>query len=32
MKDEHFINWMRPAGLSKFKKLWGIIREDLEEG
>ncbi len=24
--------WMRPAGLPNFRKLWGRIREDLEEG
>ena len=32
MTDEHFIVWMRPAGLPNFRKLWGRIREDLNEG
>ena len=32
MKDEHFIVWMRPAGLPNFRKLWGRIRKDLEPG
>ena len=32
MTDEHFIVWMRPAGLPNFRKLWGRIREDLDEG
>ena len=26
MTDEHFIVWMRPAGLPNFRKLWGRIR------
>ena len=25
MEDEHFIVWMRPAGLPNFRKLWGRI-------
>ena len=32
MTDEHFIVWMRPAGLPNFRKLWGRIRENLPEG
>ena len=32
MTNEHFIVWMRPAGLPNFRKLWGRIREDLNEG
>ena len=32
MTNEHFIVWMRPAGLPNFRKLWGRIREDLPEG
>ena len=32
MTNEHFIVWMRPAGLPNFRKLWGRIREDLEVG
>ena len=32
MTDEHFIVWMRPAGLPNFRKLWGRIKDrDLEE-
>ena len=27
MTDEHFIVWMRPAGLPNFRKLWGRIEE-----
>mmetsp|Transcript_28523 Transcript_28523/g.93204 ORF Transcript_28523/g.93204 Transcript_28523/m.93204 type:complete len:337 (-) Transcript_28523:65-1075(-) len=30
--DEHFIVWMRTATLSTFRKLWGRIEVDLEEG
>lgn len=30
--DEHFMVWMRPAGLPNFRKLWGRINEDLEPG
>ncbi|MCQ2821173.1 MAG: CDC50/LEM3 family protein [archaeon] len=26
MENEHFIVWMRPAGLSNFRKLWGRVR------
>jgi hypothetical protein len=25
MQDEHFIVWMRTAGLPNFRKLWGRI-------
>lgn len=32
MTDEHFIVWMRTAGLPNFRKLWGKIDKDLEEG
>ena len=33
MEDEHFIVWMRPAGLPNFRKLWGrIIDQDLKKG
>ena len=33
MTDEHFIVWMRPAGLPNFRKLWGRITDtDLNEG
>jgi len=31
-EDEHFISWMRPAGLSNFKKLWAIINQPLQVG
>ena len=27
MTDEHFIVWMRPAGLPNFRKLWGRITD-----
>ena len=30
MTDEHFIVWMRPAGLPNFRKLWGRINTDLK--
>jgi len=30
--DEHFIVWMRTAGLPDFRKLWGRIEVDLEPG
>jgi len=31
--DEHFIVWMRPAGLPNFRKLWGRIEDiDLKRG
>ena len=33
MTDEHFIVWMRPAGLPNFMKLWGRIEEnELKKG
>ena len=33
MTDEHFIVWMRPAGLPNFRKLWGRITDkNLESG
>jgi len=32
MEDEHFIVWMRTAGLPNFRKLWGKINEPLEKG
>ncbi|GMH84264.1 hypothetical protein TL16_g09871 [Triparma laevis f. inornata] len=32
VKNEHFIVWMRTAGLPKFRKLYGIIDEDLAVG
>ena len=32
MTDEHFIVWMRPAGLPNFRKLWGRIKRDLKAG
>lgn len=32
MTDEHFIVWMRTAGLPNFRKLWGTIDGDLEAG
>lgn len=28
----HFIVWMRTAGLPNFRKLWGIIDNDLQPG
>lgn len=30
--DEHFIVWMRTAGLPKFRKLWGRIDVDMAPG
>jgi hypothetical protein len=30
--DEHFIVWMRTAGLPDFRKLWGKINQDLVPG
>jgi hypothetical protein len=32
VEDEHFIVWMRVSGLLNFRKLWGRIEEDLDEG
>jgi len=32
MTDEHFIVWMRTAGLPNFRKLWGRIDDGLEPG
>ena len=32
MKDEHFIVWMRTAGLPDFRKLWGRIDTDMQPG
>lgn len=32
MRDEHFVVWMRTAGLPTFRKLWGRIEEDLTPG
>lgn len=32
MQDEHFIVWMRTAGLPNFRKLWGRIPGGLEAG
>lgn len=29
---EHFIVWMRTAGLPDFRKLWGKIKTDLDPG
>eukprot|EP00877_Chromochloris_zofingiensis_P001585 jgi/Chrzof1/11427/Cz05g36100.t1 len=31
-QDEQFIIWMRTAALSRFRKLWGKINEDLAPG
>ena len=30
--DERFVVWMRTAALSRFRKLWGIIDQDLASG
>lgn len=30
--SEHFIVWMRTAGLPDFRKLWGRIESDLKAG
>jgi hypothetical protein len=32
MTNEHFIVWMRTAGLPTFRKLYGRIEQNLEEG
>lgn len=32
MTDEHFIVWMRTAGLPNFRKLWGRIEDNLTAG
>lgn len=32
MQNEHFIVWMRTAGLPNFRKLWGKIKDGLEPG
>jgi LEM3 (ligand-effect modulator 3) family / CDC50 family len=32
VENEHFMVWMRPAGLPDFRKLWGRINEKLEPG
>lgn len=32
MTDEHFIVWMRTAGLPNFRKLWGKIEQNLKPG
>lgn len=32
LENEHFIVWMRTAGLPDFRKLWGRIDRDLEPG
>lgn len=32
MTDEHFIVWMRTAGLPNFRKLWGRIDDNLKAG
>jgi len=32
VQDEHFIVWMRTAGLPNFRKLWGRIEQDIPAG
>lgn len=32
MKDEHFIVWMRTAGLPNFRKLWGRLDGGIKKG
>ena len=32
VENEHFINWMNVETFSNFRKLWGKINIDLEEG
>jgi hypothetical protein len=32
IEDEHFIVWMRLAALPTFRKLWGKIESDVDEG
>mmetsp|Transcript_5207 Transcript_5207/g.15933 ORF Transcript_5207/g.15933 Transcript_5207/m.15933 type:complete len:182 (+) Transcript_5207:226-771(+) len=32
LEDEHFIIWMRTAGLSTFRKLFAVIERDIEPG
>lgn len=32
VKNEHFVNWMRTAGLPQFRKLYGIISKDVNKG
>lgn len=32
MEDEHFIVWMRTAGLPNFRKLWGRLPYGLSKG
>ena len=30
--DEHFMVWMRTAGMPNFRKLWGQVEEKLKQG
>jgi hypothetical protein len=32
MSDERFMNWMRIAAMSDFRKLWGRIETDIQPG
>ena len=32
VESEHFVNWMRTAGLPQFRKLYGIVDADMYEG